>query len=157
MGREVRRVPANWQHPKMNNGRYQPMRDKSYREAMSKWTAARDLFAQGKGDDGDPLPDAAQGCTFEKWHGDKPNPDYCRPDWSDEERTHYQMYEDTSEGTPISPVFATPEEVARWCADNGASAFGSMGADYEWWIHVARGRGSFGAVLDVAAGTFTPA
>ena len=157
MGREVRRVPANWQHPKMNNGRYRPLFDESYREAMDRWTKARDLFVQGKDDVGEPLSEHAKGCTFEEWHGNKPDPDYCRPDWTDEDRTHYQMYENTSEGTPISPVFATPEEVARWCADNDASAFGDIGADYDFWLRVARGRASIGAVVNVTAGTLTPA
>ena len=43
-----------------------------------------------------------------------------------EERTHYQMYETCTEGTPISPVMETPENLARWLADNGASAFGGQ-------------------------------
>ena len=61
------------------------------------------------------------------------------PDWPEAERTHLMMYENTSEGTPISPPFATPEELARWCADNGASAFGASKATYEQWLSVARG------------------
>lgn len=46
----------------------------------------------------------------------------------------YQMWETTSEGSPISPVFATPEELARWLADNGASSFGRFTATYEQWL-----------------------
>lgn len=141
----------------MSNGRYQPMFDRSYSEALAEWTAARDLFAQGKDDLGEPLDEAAKGCTFEGWHGEEPNRAYYRPEWTDAERTHYQMYEDTSEGTPISPVFATPEEVARWCADNGASAFGGMGADYEWWLRVAKGTSSLGLMLVLPAGPARPA
>jgi len=49
------------------------------------------------------------------------------------------MYEDTSEGTPISPAFATPEELARWLVDNNASAFGDSTGSYEVWLRVARG------------------
>lgn len=30
----------------------------------------------------------------------------------------WQMWETTSEGSPISPVFASPEELARWLAAN---------------------------------------
>lgn len=48
------------------------------------------------------------------------------------------MYENTSEGTPISPVFETPEALARWLADNNASAFGGMGATYEQWLATCR-------------------
>lgn len=59
--------------------------------------------------------------------------------WSAEEATHYMMYETTSEGTPISPDFSTPEELARWLADTGASAFADQTASYEGWLRVARG------------------
>ena len=46
----------------------------------------------------------------------------------------WQMWETTSEGSPISPVFAAPEELARWLADNGASTFGSDTTTYEKWL-----------------------
>lgn len=56
------------------------------------------------------------------------------PGWSDAEKTHLQMYENTTEGTPISPVLATPEDLARWLADNNASAFASRTATYDQWL-----------------------
>lgn len=46
----------------------------------------------------------------------------------------WQMWETTSEGSPVSPVFATPEELAHWLADNGASSFGSSTSTYEQWL-----------------------
>lgn len=39
-----------------------------------------------------------------------------RPRWKNKHRTHYQLYENTSEGTPISPVCKTLGELAAWCA-----------------------------------------
>lgn len=90
--------------------------------------------------------------TFAEWEGEPPDPAYYRPEWPDEERTHWQMYEDTSEGTPISPVFATPEECARWCADHGVSAFGRSSADYDWWLRVAGGSAGFGLAVNVSTG-----
>lgn len=56
------------------------------------------------------------------------------PDWPESERTHLQMYEDTTEGTPISPVMKTAEELARWLADNNASSFGDHTATYDQWL-----------------------
>lgn len=56
------------------------------------------------------------------------------PDWSKDERTHYQMYESTSEGTPMSPPIKTQEELARWLVDNEASAFAGRTATYEEWL-----------------------
>jgi hypothetical protein len=73
-----------------------------------------------------------------EWCGCPDKDDYM-PDWPAEQRTHLMMYEDTSEGTPISPAFATPEELARWLADTNASAFGREGASYEAWLRIARG------------------
>lgn len=46
----------------------------------------------------------------------------------------WQMWETTTAGSPMSPVFATPEELARWLADNKASAFGRSTATYEQWL-----------------------
>ena len=69
------------------------------------------------------------------------------PSWPEEERTHYQMYETTSEGTPISGVFESPELLAHWLADEGASAFAGQGADYESWLRVANGGYACSAVL----------
>ena len=44
------------------------------------------------------------------------------------------MWETTSEGSPISPVFPTPQALARWLADSGASSFGAQTATYETWL-----------------------
>lgn len=40
----------------------------------------------------------------------------------------------TSEGSPISPVCDSPESLATWLADNGASSFGSSTATYDQWL-----------------------
>lgn len=37
-----------------------------------------------------------------------------RPDWSSEEMTAFQIYEEVSEGTPVSPVFQSEEELVVW-------------------------------------------
>lgn len=59
----------------------------------------------------------------------------------------YQIWETVSEGSPISPVFATPEELARhmagrrWGADHGSS--------YETWLKFITGPGwSLSMVMD---------
>lgn len=56
---------------------------------------------------------------FWQYEGDPPDPKYYRPKWTDEERTHYQVYETVSEGTPMSPVFATKEELIEWLVNDG--------------------------------------
>lgn len=163
MGREVRRVPKDWQHPK-RDGRYIPMYDKSHSEALReyldddlpRWLEGWRLWhEEGKAmtysgktmtiaecvDDSEPHRRPAEP-SYRWWAGEipsPPSPDNYMPAWPVDQRTHYMMYEDTSEGTPISPAFATPEELARWLADNGASSFGSSTASYEQWLRVAKG------------------
>lgn len=45
----------------------------------------------------------------------------------------YQLWETTSEGSPVSPVFASLEELCEWCADN-ATTFASFKATKEEWM-----------------------
>lgn len=148
MSRHLRRVPANWERPKRYEGsdRYQPKYDGDYETEMQEWLDGRALWKAGTHPDQSEH-ETAKECTWEDWHGRAPDPDYYRPAWTDDERTHFQMYEDCSEGTPISPVFATPEACARWCADNGASAFGGQTAPYEWWLRVCEGSAGFGLMV----------
>ncbi|MES2295252.1 MAG: hypothetical protein V4527_18290 [Pseudomonadota bacterium] len=154
MGREVRRVPANWQHPKYPEdhykphlrGRYVPLHDgggyaaraAEWDEEFAKWRAG--ICRSYSGDSQwEPIDPKYLGRRYSEYDGPRPSPDDYMPDWPDEQRTHLMMYEDTSEGTPISPAFATPEELARWLADNGASAFARDTASYEAWLRVCRG------------------
>jgi hypothetical protein len=44
----------------------------------------------------------------------------------------YQLWETTSEGSPVSPVFASLPELCDWCADN-ATTFGNSKASSEEW------------------------
>jgi len=70
---------------------------------------------------------------------EKPDPSDYMPSWPEGTNTGYQMYENTSEGTPISPVMTSPEELARWLVDNNASAFAGRPATYDGWLRVANG------------------
>lgn len=56
-------------------------------------------------------------------------------DWTDTEPLAdegFQLWETTSEGSPVSPVFATIEELCEWCAVN-ATTFGRDRATAEQW------------------------
>ena len=126
MGREVRKVPADWRHPKdEGTGKFVPLMDgKDYARRRANWLDS--LAKNGLQD------------TIEN-EGNPPDLNEYMPLWLDDVRTHYMMYEDTSEGTPISPAFATPEELARWLVDNNASALGRSTGSYEGWLRVANG------------------
>lgn len=44
----------------------------------------------------------------------------------------YQLWETTTEGSPISPVFETLDDLCEWCEDN-ATTFASFKATKEEW------------------------
>lgn len=46
----------------------------------------------------------------------------------------YQLWETVSEGSPISPVFATPEELASWLVEPGNDTSVTKGMTYEQWM-----------------------
>lgn len=144
MGREVRKVPADWQHPKREgfysdgSPRYEALFDGAdFEERAAEWDA--DAAAWARGEFPSYACEESRKLSYEEWNGSRPNPDDYMPNWPESERTHYMMYETTSEGSPISPAFDTPEKLARWLADNGASAFGSSTASYESWLRVCNG------------------
>lgn len=141
MGREVRRVPANWEHPKDVEGNYVPLFDENFEQALSDYKEEASQWALGnmrshlKGGPKYIARDSStEGMPFKEWAGEIPKQEDYTPDCPEEERTHYQMYETTSEGTPISPVMESPEVLARWLVDNQASAFADMTATYEQWL-----------------------
>ena len=148
MGREVRKVPEWWYHPKyFNNFRkeyiYLPLRD-GYQEDLVAWEHEMQDLNRRKAEalkEGNQriIDDIDQSQT---WHLEaRPDPCKYMPDFPEELRKYYQMYETCSEGTPISPKFAIPEDLARWLADNRASSFADMTATYEEWLRMITGPG----------------
>lgn len=140
MGREVRRVPKDWQHPKDEHGRYIPLfYGKNLTKRIADWDIGAEKWEQGfRRHYGDhtwvPKGDECEEMPYSEWAGERPDPHDYMPEWPEEERTHWQMYENTTEGTPKSPVMESPEDLARWLADNHASSFGRMTATYEQWL-----------------------
>lgn len=144
MGREVRRVPANWEHPKDDRGHHIPMHDRSYDDEVKEWEEERKLWdagsdAPGRWNNGeDRVLSKLRGEKFRDWHGRHPDPDDYMPDWAKAERTHYQMYENVSEGTPISPPMPTEESLAKWLADEEGDAGAGETANYDQWLHTVK-------------------
>lgn len=150
MGREVRRVPADWIHPV--DGTYSDGSVRhvgllggdfashlaEYEQEKAEWDAGQ--FPAWAGEESKKL-------SFEEWSGEPPKAEDYMPQWSEAEKTHLMMYETCSEGSPISPAFLTPEELARWLVDNNASAFGSSTASYEGWLRVASGGYACSAIV----------
>lgn len=123
MGREVRKVPPNWDHPKIDrHGRidFQPMHDERFADRFSEWLLDFDRVRSGK------LEDIERECyasefPLAEWlkdDGNPPDPAYYRP-WKGDEATWFQLWETVSEGTPVSPPFQTAQELADYLAKNG--------------------------------------
>lgn len=157
MGREIRMVPPDWQHPKDAKGKYIPLLRGSFAQADADWNEGYAAWQRGEVENysakpGEskwkPKPDDTESSTYTEWAGSRPSPDDYMPLFPEGTATMFCMYEDTSEGTPISPAFATPEELARWLADTGAKAFGGMTATYEQWLATCKAGWSVGMVME---------
>lgn len=119
MGREIRLVPPNWDHPKQegrSDGRLQPMFDKRFEDAASEWKA--EFAAWERGDRPSYCSDESKTMEFWEWHGEPPDRAYHRP-WRDEEATWFQVWETVSEGTPVTPPFETKEELVEYLVTQG--------------------------------------
>lgn len=134
MGREIRQVPPDWEHPrqkckhnpwnngcsdaKANDGQcYKPLHDKSYGEARTKYI--EEVRGWLDGTSGDAIKWGEKYDWWE-WTGDGPDRDFYRPDF-DNRATSFQVYETVSEGTPISPVLSSLAEVKDWLIGQGYS------------------------------------
>ncbi|WP_299077743.1 hypothetical protein [uncultured Paraglaciecola sp.] len=122
MGREIRRVIPNWEHPKRENGSYQPLYDRSASESFAEWMEEFNTFKRDElkevcdehdYDINDPY------SVFCEWHGSPPDHNYHRQYWSESSATWWQVYETVSEGTPVSPPFETQEELVSYLIENG--------------------------------------
>jgi len=100
MSREVRRVPLDWDHPRRFGGNYQPMHDKPLSVAVAEWEAEVATYPS--------LLAAIEAGES------TPDPESYRPEWPTDAALGFQLYEDVTEGTPLSPVFATADELVDW-------------------------------------------
>ena len=122
MGRELRRVPPNWEHPKKEGTNvYKPLFNENYLTALNKWWENHQLWLKREHPDQVcPTPEAVNDTPkyFAEWDGDPPAVDSYRQ-YTDDEATWYQWYETVTEGTPLTPPFETAEEVAQYLATYG--------------------------------------
>jgi len=73
------------------------------------------------GGDGSQFPTPEHKERYENWEAEEPPTG-----------EGYQLWEDTTEGSPCSPVFATLDELCAWCAVH-STTFGSFKATKEEW------------------------
>jgi hypothetical protein len=114
--REVRPVPLDWQHPQ-EGGTYSDGSPR-YRPLYSRADYLHHLEHNA-------------GCELEDLMDIDPA-DYM-PAMNEGTQYGYQLYETTTEGTPVSPVFPSLEELAAWCED-GATVFADRKWTREQWL-----------------------
>ena len=137
MGREIRKVPANWEHPKRADGRYQPMFNKYYGDVLNDWIKEHEMWENGTHPNLIKDPTLKEEYPFyAMWNGNPPDVEYYQTKkYLPEELTHIQLYQTTSEGTPISPVFKGDEleKLSEYAAEN-CTTFGDFKATKEEWF-----------------------
>jgi hypothetical protein len=129
MGREVRRVPPDWDHEKYSS---KPLGDR-FGKALTDWIKGYSEWRKGYRyshlvEEWIPIEQEYKQYPYTDFVGDRPDPNDYMPDWNESDRTHYQVYENVTEGTPISPVFATEEEMIDWLVQNESGA-------REYWVN----------------------
>lgn len=127
MGREIRRVPVGWEHPTtirtffrrsgwFEEESFVPMFDDDYTTVVSEWDQGKSQWEAGTHPDQEKS--SAQGQSWEEWWGRRPDPDEYMPAF-DEPCDGWCVYENVSEGTPVTPVFASAEELIDYLVANG--------------------------------------
>jgi len=128
MGREIRRVPPNWEHPKENvynyrgapEERYIPLYNSSYIESLNDWIKEHTEWENGTHKTLVEEPEYKENYPhYASYGGNPPSIESYRPEWKSEEMTWYQVYETVSEGTPVTPPFETKEELVNYLVENG--------------------------------------
>ena len=146
MGREVRMVPKDWEHPKRESGDFIALHDSDFIACTDDWN--KECARWNAGEYPDYVSEDSKKMSYEEWAGGKPEEEDYMPTFPEGTATHCMMYETTTEGTPISPAFESPEQLARWLYENEASSFGSRTASYESWLRVAKGGFACSMVID---------
>ena len=135
MGREIRKVPPHWEHPrqvcpnepwrggcnqaKRSDGMcYIPMFDKDFETATREWKQGFLAWENGTHEDLKRHPEYRSKYEYWQWDGDPPDADSYRPKF-DQKPTWFQGYETVSEWTPVTPPFATKEELIDYLVQYG--------------------------------------
>lgn len=124
MGREIRRVPKGWQHPKDEKGIFQPLYDQDYDAAAQEWLKHFQAFEAKVLRIGRDAIEEEDGFRYYWEYGYIPQEEYYRPAFT-EPASYYQIYETVTEGSPTSPVFETLDELEDWLVSRGTSSEGA--------------------------------
>lgn len=148
-----RRVAPDWEHPvsRRDGSGYQPLHDGMlFQKQYDQWKHWEQLWEQGQIETerngrtvNEPIPDDAFAAGIAVYYGQCPDPKDYSPQWTPEQATAWQVYEEVSEGTPISCVYPSldmmAETIAKECGHNVAAMRNKILATLErgyWYIPV---------------------
>jgi hypothetical protein len=92
------------------------MHDEDFDTSLTEWLAGYRLWRKGRHPD-QQRDYVEKDLPYWEWNGAPPDPKCYRPKWESAE--WYQMYETVSEGTPVTPPFATKEELVNYLVEHG--------------------------------------
>ena len=131
MSKEVRHVIPNWEHPKQGKWVgsgwekvYNPLRDRCVQEAFDEWLEEYQEWCESgmavamSEDPGFKYPNQPFRSFCDRVRS-AIDPEKYRPSWNEEDATWLQVYETVSEGTPLTPPFATADELIDYLVNNG--------------------------------------
>ena len=136
MGRELRMVPKDWIHPIDAGDKHVPLHDgNGYRHTAATWL--QDCIDWSNGMREERTKDVEEKFFWDYDGGPPMKQEHMLVDVPIEQRTHYMLYETTSEGTPCNncPAFETLEALCAW-AEMHASTFADYKASKEEWMRM---------------------
>lgn len=125
MGREIRRTPVGYT-PRWRRYPYGidwvPMFSHSLSEAQTQWDHSLEDYKKSFEGDASSLMEC-----FEEDYGERPrhepfaDVEYTPEEWVGRTDLGYQVWQTVSEGTPVTPSFATKEELLEYLVTHGDS------------------------------------
>lgn len=89
---------------------------------MADYEYARRMWAEERHPSQLKWPVETEGFAYDDWDGGPPDPRvHRRESWREDEATNWQLYENVSEGTPVSPKFEKLEDLLDWMRAQGCN------------------------------------
>lgn len=136
MGYEIRMVPdpLKWSHPIADppgrGGKFVPLLPGTFEAAFKKWEFDLAVWLCGNDEDQQRYhPGDASVRSYMDWAGRSPNPIYYG-DYKGLPLDHYAVYENATEGTPLTPAFKTKQELFYFITEVGLYFFDKIDRDY---------------------------
>jgi hypothetical protein len=120
--REIRKVPENWTHPTDTNGEFIPLFDDTFDAAYKYWADGLQKWMAGKPS----KPTDEWQSTVRSYilfEGVCPDANSCA-DYKGQKRSHYVLYDVQSDGTPLTPAFASLDQLKEYLVNAGSKLDG---------------------------------